>query len=281
MLTLEQFIDQALREDIGDGDHTTLACVDGNKTGTAEIIAKENGTIAGIVLADQIFTRFDPSLVVNTLVNDGEKVATGKVCISVSGKIRSILTCERLVLNCLQRMSGIATHTHQMCLQLSGLKTKILDTRKTTPLFRMMEKWAVKIGGGENHRFGLFDMVLIKNNHIDSASGIIHVIRSANEYLKKNNKKLNVVIETRNLEEVKEVLRIGGVHRILLDNFSPVQLSEAVNFINHRFETEASGKITLENVRQYAETGVDYISVGALTHSYKSMDISLRIRKTV
>ena len=278
MLTLEQFIDEALREDIGDADHTTLACVNESKSGKAEILVKENGIIAGIVLADQIFTRFDPTLKVHTHVAEGEKVSPGKICITVEGKIRSILTCERLVLNCMQRMSGIATQTHQMCEQISDLKTKILDTRKTTPLFRMMEKWAVKIGGGENHRFGLFDMILIKNNHIDSSGGITNAIRLANEYLqKKNNPALNIVVETRNIEEVKDVLKCGKVNRILLDNFSPAQLSEAVKLINHKFETEASGKISLENVRQYAETGVDYISAGALTHSYKSMDISLRI----
>lgn len=277
MLTLEQFIDLALKEDIGDGDHTTLACIDENKTGSAEIIAKENGIIAGIVLADQIFMRFDPTLKVDTLVNDGEKVSPGKICITVSGKIRSILTCERLVLNCMQRMSGIATLTHHMCGQLTGLKTKILDTRKTTPLFRTMEKWAVKIGGGENHRFGLFDMILIKNNHVDASGGITNAIRSAKEYLQTKNKKLSIVVEARNLQELKEVLQCGGVNRILLDNFSPPQLSEAVKLINHKFKTEASGKITMENVKQYAETGVDYISAGALTHSYKSMDLSLRI----
>ena len=187
-MNLEQFIDEALKEDIGVGDHTTLACVDESKTGTAEIISKENGIIAGIVLADQIFTRFDSTLIVETLVNDGEKVSAGKICITVSGKIRSILTCERVVLNCMQRMSGIASQTKQMCEKLSGLKTKVLDTRKTTPLFRMMEKWAVKIGGGENHRFGLYDMILIKNNHVDSSGGITNAISSANEYLKKDRK---------------------------------------------------------------------------------------------
>ena len=277
MMTLEQFIDEALKEDIGDGDHTTLACVSETQTGKAEIIARENGIIAGIVLADQIFTRYDATLNVKTLVSDGEKVAAGKICITVSGKIRSILTCERLVLNCLQRMSGIASQTKEMCERISGLNTKILDTRKTTPLFRIAEKWAVKIGGGENHRFGLYDMILIKNNHVDSSGGIVNAIRSANEYLKANNKKLFIVVETRNMQEVNDVLNYGNVNRILLDNFSPPQLAEAVNLINKRYQTEASGKITLDNVRQYAETGVDFISAGSLTHSHKSMDISLRI----
>ncbi|HLG36312.1 MAG TPA: carboxylating nicotinate-nucleotide diphosphorylase [Bacteroidia bacterium] len=279
MFTLQQFIDEALKEDIGDGDHTTLACVSETQTGSAEIIAKETGIIAGVVLADQIFTRFDATLKVQTHVADGEKIAAGTICITVSGKIRSILTCERLVLNCMQRMSGIATQTKEMCERISGLNTKILDTRKTTPLFRMMEKWAVKIGGGENHRFGLYDMILIKNNHVDSSGGITNAIRSASEYLKAKNKKLRIVVETRNMSEVNDVLNYGNVNRILLDNFSPAQLTEAVKQINHRFETEASGKITPDNVRQYAETGVDFISAGSLTHSYKSMDISLRITK--
>jgi nicotinate-nucleotide pyrophosphorylase (carboxylating) len=279
MMTIQQFIDEALKEDIGDGDHTTLACVSESQTGTAEIIAKETGIIAGIVLADQIFIRFDPTLKVQTHVTDGEKVSAGKVCITIKGKTRSILTCERLVLNCMQRMSGIATQTKEMCDRIAGLNTKILDTRKTTPLFRMMEKWAVKIGGGENHRFGLFDMILIKNNHVDSSGGIVSAIRLANEYLKANGKKLDIVVETRNMKEVNDVLNNGNVNRILLDNFSPSQLAEAVKHINKRFRTEASGKITLENVRQYSETGVDFISAGSLTHSYKSMDISLRIRQ--
>lgn len=277
MLPLEQFIDLALKEDIGDGDHTTLACVSETQTGIAEIIAKENGIIAGIVLADQIFTRFDATLKVQTHAADGEIVSPGKVCITVSGKTRSILTCERLVLNCMQRMSGIATQTKEMCDSIAGLNTKILDTRKTTPLFRMIEKWAVKIGGGENHRFGLYDMILIKNNHVDSSGGIVNAIRSANEYLKARNKNLSVVVETRNMNEVNEVLNYGNVNRILLDNFSPSQLAEAVKHINKRFQTEASGKITPGNVMQYAETGVDFISAGSLTHSYKSLDISLKI----
>jgi nicotinate-nucleotide pyrophosphorylase (carboxylating) len=278
MLSLQQFIDEALSEDIGDGDHTTLACVSDEQKGTAEIIARENGIIAGIVLADQIFIRFDATLNVRTHVNDGERVSGGKICITVSGKVRSILTCERLVLNCMQRMSGIATQTKDMCDLISESKTKILDTRKTTPLFRLMEKWGVKIGGGENHRFGLYDMILIKNNHVDSAGGVVNSIRKANEYLKTKNKKLDIVVETRNMQEVNDVLSCGNVNRILLDNFSPLQLAEAVKHINKKFQTEASGKITPENVREYAETGVDFISAGSLTHSYKSMDISLRIR---
>jgi len=280
MMTLEQFIDESLKEDIGDGDHTTLSCIPESKMGSADIIAKENGIIAGIVLADMIFTRFDPELIVNTHVSDGEKVFPGKICITVKGKIRSILTCERLVLNCMQRMSGISTQTKQMCEQIAGLKTKILDTRKTTPLFRMFEKWAVKIGGGENHRFGLYDMILIKNNHVDAAGGITNAINQANEYLEIKNKKLFIVVETRTMDEVNEVLKCGGVNRILLDNFTPAQLSEAVKLIKHKFETEASGKITYSNVRQYAETGVDFISTGSLTHSYSSLDISLRIMQS-
>jgi len=191
--------------------------------------------------------------------------------------VRSILSCERLVLNCMQRMSGIASLTYKMCAQIAGTKAKILDTRKTTPLFRLVEKWAVKTGGGENHRFGLFDMILIKNNHVDAAGGIAKAIGLAKEYLEKNNKNLFIVVEARDINEVKEVMQTGEVNRILLDNFSPAQLAEAVKLIDGRFETEASGKITLDNVRQYAEAGVDYISAGALTHSYKTIDMSLRI----
>jgi len=276
-MNLEEFIKAALSEDIGEGDHTTLATIGENAKGKAEIIVKEDCIISGIVLADRIFTYYDAELNVKTHFNDGEKVAAGKTCITIDGRLRSILSCERLVLNCMQRMSGIATLTNKMCAQISGTKTKILDTRKTTPLFRLMEKWAVKTGGGENHRFGLYDMILIKNNHVDAAGGITKAILSVKEYLEKKNKNLFIVVEARNMNEVKEVMQTGGVNRILLDNFSPPQLSEAVKMIDGTFETEASGKITLDNIREYAETGVDYISAGALTYSYKTIDMSLRI----
>lgn len=276
-MTLEEFIKAALQEDIGEGDHTTLATIGENAKGTAEIIVKEDCIISGIVLADQIFTYYDATLNVKTHFNDGERVVPGATCITVEGRVRSILSCERLVLNCMQRMSGIATLTNKMCAQIAGTKAKILDTRKTTPLFRLMEKWAVKTGGGENYRFGLFDMILIKNNHVDAAGGVAKAIRLVKEYLEKKNKNLSIVVEARNISEVKEVMQTAGVNRILLDNFSTAQLAEAVKMIGGKLETEASGKITLDNVRQYAETGVDYISAGALTHSYKAIDMSLRI----
>ncbi len=286
-MNLEEFIKAALNEDIGEGDHTTLATISENAKGKAEIIVKEDCIISGIVLADQIFTYYDSTLNVKTHFGDGEKVSAGKTCITIEGRLRSILSCERLVLNCMQRMSGIATLTNKMCAQISGTKAKILDTRKTTPLFRLIEKWAVKTGGGENHRFGLYDMILIKNNHVDAAGGVAKAILSVKEYLKKKNKNLSIVVEARNMNEVKEVMQTGEVSRILLDNFSPAQLAEAVKMVGGnpafakasagKVQTEASGKITLENVKAYAETGVDFISAGALTHSYKTIDMSLRV----
>jgi len=276
-MNLEEFIKAALQEDIGEGDHTTLATIGENAIGVAEIIVKEPCIISGIVLADQIFTFYDSTLNVKTHFNDGDRIVAGTTCITIEGRLRSMLSCERLVLNCMQRMSGIASLTYKMCAQIAGTKAKILDTRKTTPLFRLIEKWAVKTGGGENHRFGLFDMILIKNNHVDAAGGISKAIQLTKEYLEKKNKNLFIVVEARDMNEVREVMQTGGVNRILLDNFSPAQLAEAVKVIGGRFETEASGKITLDNVRQYAETGVDYISAGALTHSYKTIDMSLRI----
>lgn len=276
-MTLEEFIKAALQEDIGEGDHTTLATISENAKGRAEIIVKEPCIISGIILADRIFTQYDATLNIKTHFNDGDKVAAGTVCITIEGSIRSILSCERLVLNCMQRMSGIASLTYKMCAQIAGTKAKILDTRKTTPLFRLIEKWAVKTGGGENHRFGLFDMILIKNNHVDAAGGVAKAIRLTKEYLQKKNKNLFITVEARDINEVNEAMQTGGINRILLDNFSPKQLAEAVSLINGAVETEASGKITLDNVRHYAETGVDYISAGALTHSYKTIDMSLRI----
>ena len=278
VINIEEFIKEALHEDIGEGDHTTLATIGEDVTGKAEIIVKEACIISGIVLADRILTYYDPTLIVKTHFADGEKIPAGTTCITIEGHVRSMLSCERLVLNCMQRMSGIASLTYKMCAQIAGTKAKILDTRKTTPLFRLIEKWAVKTGGGENHRFGLYDMILVKNNHVDAAGGVSQAITGVKEYLKKKNKNLFIVVETRNMAEINEVLQAGGVDRILLDNFSPAQLAEAVKMIDGKAETEASGKITLDNVRQYAETGVDYISAGALTHSYKTVDMSLRIK---
>ncbi len=276
-MSVEQFIDAALKEDIGAGDYTSLACIMEEATGNAVVKVKEDGIIAGLVLADQIFNHVDSFIKVKVLVQEGAVVKSGEIVIAIEGRIRSILTAERLVLNCMQRMSGIATITRKYVDRLDGLKTKILDTRKTTPNFRLFEKWAVKTGGGENHRFGLYDMILIKDNHVDACGGIEKAINAANDYLLKNNRNIPVEIETRTIQEVQQVLKFGKVKRIMLDNFQLPLLKEAVTLINERFETEASGGITLDNVRHYAECGVDYVSVGALTHSYKSLDISLKI----
>lgn len=277
-MTFDNFITIVLAEDIGEGDHTTLACISDSADGQAELIIKENGIMAGIELAIKIFNTLDNSLSVKKLIEDGSKVKAGNIAFTIQGNIHSILKGERVVLNCMQRMSGIATITNSYVKKLEGLKTKILDTRKTTPGFRMLEKWAVKIGGGLNHRAGLYDMILIKDNHIDFAGGIKQAINSTAKYLECNMIGLKVEIEARNLKEVKEIIAIGGVNRIMLDNFSLQELKKAVKLIDGKFETEASGGITLDTVREYAECGVDYISVGALTHSYKSLDISLKAK---
>lgn len=275
-MNLDLFIKQALAEDIGDGDHTSLACIPANTQKKAQLIIKDKGTIAGIELGVKIFNIVDPTLVVKTLVKDGDTVKFGDIGLTVEGNAQSILTAERLVLNCMQRMSGIATTTKEYVDKLSGLKTRILDTRKTTPGLRMLEKWAVKIGGGTNHRIGLYDMILIKDNHVDYAGGIAEAIDAAKSYLKVKNKDLKIEIETRNFTEIEQALAKGGINRIMLDNFTPENLKKAVEMIDGRYETEASGGITLDTIRAYAESGVDYISVGALTHSVKSMDISLK-----
>ena len=253
-----------------------MACIKDDQKGKARLLVKENGVVAGVNLAKQIFFIVDPGIQFNKIKNDGDEIALNDVVLTVEGNAQAILKAERLVLNCMQRMSGIATNTAKYVNELNGLSTKILDTRKTTPLCRTIEKLAVKIGGGDNHRYGLFDKILIKDNHVDFAGGVNAAIVRALEYLKSTGKKLQIEIETRNLQEVQEVLQTGYVHRILLDNMPPYLLSQAVVLINRRFETEASGGITLENIRKYAETGVDYISVGALTHSVKSLDLSLK-----
>ncbi|HEY8401522.1 MAG TPA: carboxylating nicotinate-nucleotide diphosphorylase [Cytophagaceae bacterium] len=273
---IDQFISAALAEDIGDGDHSSLASVPAEAQNKARLIIKGDGIIAGIALAGKIFHKVDPDLKVNVLIKDGTKVKSGDIGLTVEGNARSILTAERLVLNCMQRMSGIATLTNELNQLISHTKAKLLDTRKTTPNFRIMEKWAVKIGGGENHRFGLFDMIILKDNHVDYAGGIEKAIKSTQEYLRKTNKQLKIEIETRSLEEVRQVLETGGVDRIMLDNMTPAQLKEAVGIINGQYETEASGGITRESIVAVAESGVDYISVGALTHSFNSLDISLK-----
>jgi nicotinate-nucleotide pyrophosphorylase (carboxylating) len=273
---LEQFITSALAEDIGDGDHSTLASIPPHAKSKARLLIKEEGILAGVELAQHIFKRFDPSLMVTVAHRDGDSITKGDVAFTVEGPSRSILTTERLVLNCMQRMSGIATLTKQLCGLVQGTKATLLDTRKTTPNFRLLEKWAVVIGGGQNHRIGLFDMVMLKDNHIDMAGGIGQAILRTKEYLRATNKNLKIEIETRNLKEVEEVLRVGDVDVIMLDNMSLHELQQAVWLINGRYKTEASGGITSETIRKVAECGVDFISVGALTHSVKSIDMSLK-----
>ena len=273
---VKQLIDIAFAEDIGEGDHTSLATINEDEKGKSIIVAKDNGIIAGLTLVEYIFKKVDPSLDVKLIKTDGDEIAYGDVVIEVFGSSRSMLTAERTVLNFVQRLSGVASLTAKYVAELAGLHTQILDTRKTTPGMRLLEKYAVKVGGGSNHRIGLYDMILIKDNHVDFAGGIANAITRTQKYLMEHNLKLNIEIETRSIDEVKQVLAIGGVHRIMLDNFSPELLSEAVKLIDGRFETEASGGITLQTLRSYAESGVDFISSGALTHSVKAMDLSMR-----
>ena len=268
-------IDLAFAEDIADGDHTTLCSIPAEANGKVKLIIKEAGILAGVEIGKMVFNKVNPELKIETLLNDGAKVEPGDVVITVEGKVQSILTAERIVLNIMQRMSGIATTTDNYVALLKGTKAKVLDTRKTTPGMRILEKQAVKIGGGENHRMGLFDMILLKDNHVDFAGGIEKAILGAKAYLKENNKSLKIEIEVRNIDELKEVLDIGGIDRVMLDNFSPEKTRTAVELVNGRVELESSGGITFETIRDYAETGVDYISVGALTHSVKGLDMSL------
>lgn len=274
--TLHEFIQLALLEDVGDGDHTSLSTIPKGAVGSAHVLIKDEGILAGQQVALAIFKEIDPQLEVSLLFEDGQAVKRGDIVIKVSGSIHSILVAERLVLNVMQRMSGIATITNQVVKALSTTHTKVLDTRKTTPGIRFLEKEAVRIGGGVNHRFGLYDMILIKDNHVDFAGGIKNALDASNEYRSKLHKKIDIEIEVRNLDELKEVMEHGGVERILLDNFEISELKKAVNLVNKRFITEASGGITFDNALDYASTGVDYISMGALTHSVKSMDISLK-----
>lgn len=273
---LDEFIRKSLQEDIGDGDHSTLACIPADAQGKANLLVKENGIIAGIEVAKRIYEIVDPALEVVFYKNDGDAIEIGDIVFQVSGSSQSILTSERLILNCMQRMSGIATQTSQVLRVIEGCHTKILDTRKTTPGIRFLEKWAVKIGGGENHRFGLYDMVMLKDNHIDYAGGIKNAIEKTKKYLIDTNRSLKIEIEVRSLEELQEVIQIGGVDRIMLDNFTPERLKEALKLIPKSYETEASGGITIDNIRPYAETGVQFISIGALTHSVKGLDLSLK-----
>ena len=273
---LDEFIRKSLQEDIGDGDHSTLACIPADAQGKANLLVKENGVIAGVEVAKRIFEIVDPNLDIHFYKKDGDKIEIGDIVFQVSGSSQSILTSERLVLNCMQRMSGIATQTAKVLRLIEGCKTKVLDTRKTTPGIRFLEKWAVKIGGGENHRFGLYDMIMLKDNHIDYAGGIKNAIEKTKQYLSDSKRTLKIEIEVRNLEELNQVLEVGGVNRIMLDNFTPEKLKEALSIIPKTYETEASGGITIDNIRPYAETGVQFISMGALTHSVSGLDLSLK-----
>ena len=276
-MELLKFIRESLVEDVGNGDHTSLSTIPENKTGKARLLVKEDGVLAGATLAIEIFREVDSLLVVQINKTDGSTISIGDIVLTVEGSVRSILKAERLVLNCMQRMSGIATTTAKYVKEIEGCKAKILDTRKTTPLLRAFEKQAVVFGGGYNHRFGLYDMILIKDNHVDSSGSITLALKHAADYLVKNNLSLPFEIETRSLAEVREALSAGIANRIMLDNFTPELIKEAILIIDGKTETEASGGITLTNIRKYAETGVDYISVGALTHSVKSLDLSLKI----
>ena len=276
IMTVDEIIELALLEDIGDGDHSSLACVPENASGKATLFIKDDGILAGVDLAVRIFKKLDPSLTINVSLIDGTPVKNGDIAFTVVGSSRSILATERLVLNFMQRMSGIATQTFKIVSLLEGTNTRLLDTRKTTPCIRYMEKWAVRIGGGENHRFALYDMIMLKDNHIDYAGGIKPAIESTLSYLKVTGKKLKVEVEVRNVDELNQVLEVGGVDRIMLDNFTPSELENALKLIPSNYETEASGGITLDTIREFAQTGVDFISVGALTHSFKSLDMSLK-----
>lgn len=273
---INELIKLAFKEDIGDGDHTTLSTIPASATGKVQLIIKEEGVLAGVEVARHIFHTFDPELKITTFIKDGAEVNYGDIAFTVEGKTQSLLQTERLVLNVMQRMSGIATTSRKYVNKLAGTKTRILDTRKTTPGMRMIEKEAVKIGGGTNHRIGLFDMILLKDNHVDFAGGIEKAISRAKEYLNEKGKQLPIEIEVRNFDELNQVLAIGGVDRIMLDNFNVENTRKAVELVNGKYEIESSGGITFDTIREYAETGVDFISVGALTHSVKSLDMSLK-----
>ena len=274
---MDSFIERSLKEDIGEGDHTSLATIPANVKATGKLLVKDKGIIAGVEVAKRIFYKIDNTIKVETKIEDGAKIKKGDIVFTVSGNTRSLLTAERLVLNVMQRMSGIASQANNLQAKCRGTKAKVLDTRKTTPGMRLLEKWAVHIGGAYNHRYGLYDMLLIKDNHIHCSGGITNAINNAHAYIKQIKKKLAIETEARSMAEVKEVLKTGGVQRILLDNFSPKEITKAVKLINGKYETEASGGITAKNLRHYALSGVDYISVGALTHSVKSLDLSLKI----
>lgn len=272
----DRLIDLAFAEDIGDGDHTTLCCIPETAMGKSHLLIKEDGILAGVEVAKRVFARFDPEMKVEVLIGDGAHVRKGDIAMVVSGKVRSLLQTERLMLNIMQRMSGIATMTNKYVERLKGTNTHVLDTRKTTPGLRMLEKQAVKIGGGMNHRIGLFDMILLKDNHIDFAGGIANAINRCHEYLREKGLDLKIEIEVRNFEELRQAMECGGINRIMLDNFSVADTRKAVEMVAGRFETESSGGITFDTIRDYAECGVDFISVGALTHSVKGLDMSFK-----
>ena len=278
-MKIEEIVTIALQEDLGDGDHTSLATIPTQAKGKAVLTAKDSGILAGIDVAREVFRQVDTATKMKTLKNDGSEIKKGDEIFTVSGKAQSLLSAERTALNFLQRMSGIATFTSKLANQLVGLNAKLLDTRKTTACNRAIEKLAVKLGGGYNHRFGLYDMIMIKDNHVDFSGGIKNAIYATHNYLNSKGKDLKIEIEVRSFDELDEVLNIGKVNRIMLDNFSPEDLKKAINMINNEYETEASGNISIENIREYAETGVDYISVGALTHQIRSLDMSLKAVK--
>ncbi len=272
----DRLIDLAFAEDIGDGDHTTLCCIPETAMGKSHLLIKEDGILAGVEVAKRVFARFDPEMKVEVLIGDGAHVRKGDIAMVVSGKVRSLLQTERLMLNIMQRMSGIATMTNKYVERLKGTNTHVLDTRKTTPGMRMLEKQAVKIGGGMNHRIGLFDMILLKDNHVDFAGGIANAINRCHEYLRVKGLDLKIEIEVRNFDELRQAMECGGINRIMLDNFSVADTRKAVEMVAGRFETESSGGITFDTIRDYAECGVDFISVGALTHSVKGLDMSFK-----
>ena len=272
----DRLIDLSFAEDIGDGDHTTLCCIPDTAMGKSHLLIKEDGILAGVEVAKRVFARFDPTMQVEVLINDGAHVKKGDIAMVVTGKVRSLLQTERLMLNIMQRMSGIATMTAKYVERLKGTKTHVLDTRKTTPGMRMLEKQAVKIGGGMNHRIGLFDMILLKDNHIDFAGGIANAINRCHKYLKEKGLDLKIEIEVRNFDELRQAMECGGINRIMLDNFSVEDTKKAVEIVAGRYETESSGGITFDTIRDYAECGVDFISVGALTHSVKGLDMSFK-----
>jgi len=272
----KQLISLWFAEDIGDGDHTTLSCIPATAKGKSRLIIKENGVLAGVAVAREIFHTFDPELKMTVFISDGAEVKVGDIAFEVEGKIQSLLQTERLMLNIMQRMSGVASRTREYVKALEGTGTRVLDTRKTTPGLRLLEKEAVKIGGGVNHRIGLYDMILLKDNHVDFAGGIEKAIQRTKQYLKENNKTLKIEIEVRNFDELAQVMAVGGVDRIMLDNFTPANTRKAVDLIGGKYETESSGGITFETLKEYAACGVDFISVGALTHSVKSLDMSFK-----